>query len=325
VNWRTVLAAAVGAGLLIWLLLNAGLSSVISSVVTLGLFGFVVLAVFQLGLAGIAGYAWALLGSGRPDARLWPFVWSRLVRDAASQALPFTQVGGIALGGRALALEGVAGHFAVASTLTDMAVEFTTQIAYAALGAGLLADLRPASPFGRPVLALIAGLTLLAAGLVYAQSHGAHLVERLARRLSGRQSEDGEGLPIAEALAAMRSRPWLVAGAWSLHLAAWVLTGVQTWITLRLLHVDVSLGGALVVDSLTSAAKAVAFMIPGSLGIQEGALVLLGQLFGVPPAAALALSLVRRGRDLALALPILGLWQLQHGARIWGQGEPKGG
>ncbi|MBV9510808.1 MAG: flippase-like domain-containing protein [Caulobacteraceae bacterium] len=322
---RTLLAAAVGVGLLVWLVASAGLKAVTGAVATLGAGGFVAITAFQLALGVLAGCAWALLGAGRPDGAPGRFVRARLVREAAGQALPFTQLGGIALGGRALALEGVAGPFAFASTLMDVAIEFTTQVAYAALGAGLLTALKPANTFGRGVLVLLLGLAAMAAGLLYAQSHGAHVVERLVRRFTGRQGrgegdeEAGGGLPVAAALAALRRRPAFVGGAWIIHLVAWTLTGVQTWLTFRLLHLPATLAGALVIDSLVSAAKAAAFAVPSGLGVQEGAFILLGQLFGVPPAAALALSLIRRGRDLVLAFPILGWWQLRHGGRIWGR------
>ena len=309
---RAVLAAAVGLALVAWLLWRTGLGAVLAAVHALGLAGFAVVLAFQLGLAALAGCAWALLGRGRPDSAPRRYLWARLVRDAAGQALPFTQVGGVALGGRALALEGVAGEFAAASTLTDMAVEFATQVAYAALGAALLQALRPANPLGRPVLGVIAGLAVMAAGLVWAQAQGAPWVERLVRRFAQR-----EGGGVSEGFAAMRRRPGALALAGAAHLCAWMLTGVQTWLTLRWLHAPVGLGGALAVDSLASGARALAFVVPGAFGVQEGALVLLGQLFGVPPAVALALSLVRRGRDLTLAVPILALWQARRGAAIW--------
>ena len=309
---RAVLAAAIGLSLLAWLLWRTGLGAVLAAVHALGLVGFAVVLAFQLGLAALAGCAWALLGRGRPDSAPRRYLWARLVRDAAGQALPFTQVGGVALGGRALALEGVAGEFAAASTLTDMALEFATQVVYAALGAALLQALRPANPLARPVLGVIAGLAAMAAGLVWAQAQGAPWVERLVRRFARR-----EGGGVSEGFAAMRRRPGALALAGATHLCAWMLTGVQTWLTLRWLHAPVGLGGALVVDSLTSGARALAFVVPGAFGVQEGALVLLGQLFGVPPAAALALSLVRRGRDLTLAVPILALWQARRGSAIW--------
>lgn len=324
---RAVLAAAAGLALLAWLVWCAGLAAVGQSIGALGVGGFLVLIVFQLALAVLAGSAWSLLGRGGAAVGARAFYWARLVREAASQALPFTQVGGVALGGRALALEGAPGALATASTLTDMAVEFTTQVAYAALGALLLVLLRPANPLARPVLGVIAALVAMAGGLIWAQAHGASLVERgLQRFVRGGDGDanDGSG-GVAAAFKAVRRRPGALALAALIHFSAWVLSGVQTWATLRLLHVGgVSLAGALVMDSLTSAARAMAFLAPAGLGVQEGALVLLGQLFGAPPAAALALSLIRRGRDLALAAPVLVLWQARQGRRIWGfEGAPR--
>lgn len=316
---RAVLLAAAGLALLVWLLWRAGLPAVWAAGRALGAGGFAGILLFQLLLALVAGLAWAALGRGLAGAPPRAFVWARLVREAASQALPFTQVGGVALGGRALALEGVPGGVATAATVTDMAVEFTTQVAYAALGALLLTLLRPQNPLGRPVLGVVVGLLFMAGGLLWAQAHGAAVVERLAARLARR--DPGEGFGIAEAFTAMRRRPGPLALAGLLHLSAWMLTGVQTWLTLRLLHVEgLGLAGALVIDSLTSGARALAFLVPGALGVQEGALLLLGQLFGVPPAAALALSLIRRGRDLALGAPVLLLWQARQGGRIWDLG-----
>ncbi|HXC21160.1 MAG TPA: hypothetical protein VNV13_06730, partial [Steroidobacteraceae bacterium] len=51
----------------------------------------------------------------------------------------------------------------------------------------------------------------------------------------------------------------------------------------------------------------------GALGIQEGGYLLLAPLAGLPPSAALALSLAKRARELLLGLP--GLLYLQFAAR----------
>jgi putative membrane protein len=329
VKLRTALTATIGAGLLVWLLWSAGLPAVIQAVVRLGFWGFGTIVAFQLGLAALMGVAWALLGRGRPDSPMGRYVWGRLVRDASGQALPFSQVGAILLGGRALSLEGVAGGFATASTVTDLAVEFTSQLAFVALGAALLAILRPHNPLGRPVLLVIGALVLMSIGLVLAQSHGAPFIERMLRRVLKRDDGAG-GPPVAEAFGEIRARPASAVVAWALHFMGWLLGGVQTWITLLFLDVHATLGGALVIDSLTAGAKAVGFIIPGSLGVQEGALVLLGHIFGVASPAALALSLARRGRDLVIALPVLGIWHARHGDRIWRlaprpPAEPAGG
>src|SRR5262249_48921682 len=53
-----------------------------------------------------------------------------------------------------------------------------------------------------------------------------------------------------------------------------------------------------------------AFAIPSALGAQEGGLVLLCAVFGIPAEQAVALSLVKRAADLALGVPGLVGWQL---------------
>ena len=58
-----------------------------------------------------------------------------------------------------------------------------------------------------------------------------------------------------------------------------------------------------------SAAAAVAFLVPVNAGVQEAGYAGLGAVFGVPPEIALGVSLVRRGRDIVVGVPILLIWQ----------------
>jgi hypothetical protein len=53
----------------------------------------------------------------------------------------------------------------------------------------------------------------------------------------------------------------------------------------------------------------VAFLTPGALGFQEGAYVLIAPLFGLTAEATLAVSLLRRAKDLALGVPAVLAWQ----------------
>jgi len=318
-----LIGAAVGAALLAWLLWRAGLGAVAHAMAALGPGGWILVLLFQLGLGALAGWAWALLGRGRPDARPARFVLARLVREAGAQILPFSHLSGVALGGRALALEGVDGGFAFASTIRDVAVELTSQVAYVALGAALLEALRPGRGTALAALGVAVVLAAMAGALRLARRHGPGLLDRLAARAPGRRMR-----AMVERLHASAAAPSPAAAAgpgpaFAAHLLAWILSGTQTWITLRLLGAPVGLPAALAIDAVTSGAKAVAFAVPGGLGVQEGALVLLGQAFGIPPSTSVALSLVRRGRDLALAAPVLALWQLRHGARIWRVGPDR--
>ena len=65
----------------------------------------------------------------------------------------------------------------------------------------------------------------------------------------------------------------------------------------------------LALEALISVVRSGAFLVPGSLGIQEVGYVLLAKIVGLDPGAALALSLLKRGRDVAIGVPTLLLWQ----------------
>jgi uncharacterized membrane protein YbhN (UPF0104 family) len=88
-----------------------------------------------------------------------------------------------------------------------------------------------------------------------------------------------------------------------------VAGGVGIWVMLWSIDVHVSLRAALVIEALGQAIRALGFAVPGALGVQEGALILVSGLFGVPPDMALALSIVRRLREVVHGVPALLLWQ----------------
>lgn len=57
------------------------------------------------------------------------------------------------------------------------------------------------------------------------------------------------------------------------------------------------------------AVRSAGFAVPGALGVQEGGFILVGGLFGVGPDLALALSMVKRLRELIVGCSGLLLWQ----------------
>jgi hypothetical protein len=99
-------------------------------------------------------------------------------------------------------------------------------------------------------------------------------------------------------------------------LAAWIANSVQAWIALRFMGLDLGLGSVLAIESLVYAIRSVAFAVPNALGVQEGAYVMLGAAFGLTPETALALSLLKRARDLAIGVPALLVWQMSESGRL---------
>lgn len=314
----TVLGLLAGLLLVTLLVLSRGVDAIWHSATLLGFSGLAAIIAFHLAVIALMGGAWYLLAAGRPDASFFRFVWGRLIRDSAAEALPLSQVGGFVLGARALALTGVSGSFAAASTVVDVTLELIAQLAYTVIGLALLRILHPGSEFAIPVLIGLLVMTVLAGCFLAVQARGAGFVERagaaLIRQFLGRRGAAGG---VQDGIRALHARPARLAWATLVHLATWVLSGVETWLTFRLMSVPVSLPEALVIDSLLYAMRSVAFMVPNALGVQEGAMLLLGALFGVTAPAALAFSFIRRARDLVTAVPTLLAWQAVEGRRVW--------
>jgi uncharacterized membrane protein YbhN (UPF0104 family) len=94
-----------------------------------------------------------------------------------------------------------------------------------------------------------------------------------------------------------------VAASFGLSFFGWIVGTGEVWLALNLLGHPVGWTEALLLESLGQAIRGAAFAIPGSLGVQEGGYLLLAGLVGLPPETALALSLVKRARELLLGVP----------------------
>jgi len=99
------------------------------------------------------------------------------------------------------------------------------------------------------------------------------------------------------------------------HLAAVFFGAAEVWIALAFMGHPVSLIEAVAIESLGQGGRAAAFMLPGGLGVQDGALIAVCAIFGVPAEIALAMALIKRVPDLVLGAPALLGWQALEGRR----------
>ena len=173
----TILAAIVGVAAIAALVGYFGAGAVMRSLLAVGGIGFAAICAIHLGLMAVMGLAWRALLPGFP---VWTGPWGRVVRDSGSELLPFSQVGGYVLGARALALAGVSGTLAAASTIVDVTLEFVAQLAYTALGLAWLVRLQPESRAAAPVLLGLAVAAFAAAGFVVVQRRGIGVFDRIA-------------------------------------------------------------------------------------------------------------------------------------------------
>lgn len=312
----SLLAAMAGLVLIGILVGYFGADAVIRSLLAVGWAGFATICLIHLALMAVMGIAWWVL---LPGTRPWISIWGRLVRDAGSEVLPLSQVGGYLLGARAIAFAGVPGTTAAASTIVDVSLEFVSQIAFTGLALWWLIRLWPGAPVAVPVAIGLAAAGILAAGLLAAQRRGFGLIDRLAGTL-GRDWLERTAAGAAALHAAITDiyrRRLRLCASFSLHLVCWIAATIEAWLALRFAGAPLGVGVVLVIEGLLYAVRSVAFAVPNAVGVQEGAYIMLGGSFGLTPEMALALSLLKRARDLALGLPVLAACQFLEGGRLW--------
>ncbi|HTL90791.1 MAG TPA: lysylphosphatidylglycerol synthase domain-containing protein [Steroidobacteraceae bacterium] len=316
-KWRFAILAAVGVALALYLVRYVGWHAVLAAAAAIGWTGFAVFCFCALGPFVLLGAAWQALLPAAYAPRLSLLVRARLVRDSTAEVLPLSQLGGIAFGVRAAMLQGMPAPLAAGSMIADVTTEMLAQIVYTALGMVILAARVPQSSH---VAALIRGcamglaLAVIAVALFIAlQRRSGQITARLASRMLRGAGQRLNG--VGAALEMIYRSPARVVSSVALHLAAWIGNAAAVWLAFRLIGTRIDLTAAIAIESIVYAIRSAAVFIPNALGVQEGAYILLGPLFGVATDAALAISVLKRARDIAIGVPVLLMWQAAEGRR----------
>jgi glycosyltransferase 2 family protein len=312
----TIIVAIAGLVLGTAIVAYFGFGEVLSTLGTIGWGGFAIILVYQLGLYLLLGACWWVIAPP-PRDRFRAFVWGRLVRDSGSEVLPLSQVGGFVMGARAATLLGPSTAISTATTIVDITIEVLAQLGYTLLGVALLARIHPQAELIYPAAIGIAVGIVGILGFILLQRRGAALVERMSQRLATHWFP-GSALsarPLIDALDRVYAERGSLVAGFFLHFGGWIANSIEAWIALKLMGIDLGIAAVITIESLLYAIRSVAFAVPNAVGVQEGAYVMLGAIFGLSPDMALALSLLKRGRDITIGVPVLLLWQgLEGGA-----------
>jgi len=82
------------------------------------------------------------------------------------------------------------------------------------------------------------------------------------------------------------------------HFVAWLLGVVEAFLALRFLGVPVSLTTATIIEAFGTAVRFATFLVPASVGAQEGGYVVTFVALGLPASTAVAFGLARRAREI---------------------------
>jgi hypothetical protein len=86
-------------------------------------------------------------------------------------------------------------------------------------------------------------------------------------------------------------------------------------VVLKVMDLSTGLWTAIAIQALVEGLRSATVFIPASVGIQEAGYAALAPVFGLTPEIGLAVSLLRRARDIVVAVPVLLIWQLIEGRR----------
>jgi uncharacterized membrane protein YbhN (UPF0104 family) len=186
-----------------------------------------------------------------------------------------------------------------------------TQIMFTLLGLALLVQSVGGHGVVESVLVGTVAATAIAGAFIGAQWFGiGHVLEWAVMRLGAVLGWSGTaqvaGLHQALRACYRETGAVLRSGVW--HALSWLLGGLEVCLALHVLGHGVAISTGLVIESLGQALKAAGFIVPGALGVQEGGYILICGLFNVSPDLAIALSLTKRLREVALGLPGLAAW-----------------
>jgi putative membrane protein len=312
-RWKigVVIALAVGLAMTVGAVLYVGADGLWRAVERVGVAGFAIFCLYNLlGFAPL-GLAWWSVAPGSRASQWRVFAWGRLVREAAADVLPFSQLGGLVVGVRVVAQAGLSEALVIGSQIADLTTEMAAQLFYTLFGLAMLLAILSHATAARDLvwttgLAVLGGAALLAI-FVALQGRGVDLIGAIAGRWIKDTRERAEA--IKATLAGIYADPRRVAVGVVLHAVGWIWSGAGVWLALRLMDVDVALWKVLTLESLIAAVKGVAFLTPGALGFQEGAYALIAPLFGLTGAETVAISLLRRAKDLVIGAPAVLAWQ----------------
>ena len=253
----------------------------------------------------------AMLRPFDPDGRagFGYVLWVTAVREAVDRLLPVASVGGGVVGVRLMRRRGLAAVSVSATVIVEILLTLITLYVFGALATVILLH-SGASGNPRDVIVVLAFSLPIPLGSLLLLRYGA-VFQRLERHLGPLVglSDSDAGVALDADLRACLGRVRTLSVAGALQFVALVSAAVEIWWALRLFGHPVSAASAVMLEGLTQALRHLAFIVPAGLGVQEGALVLFGHALGISTELALAVSAVKRLREILCGVPPLLWWQ----------------
>jgi putative membrane protein len=315
-KWGVITALLAGIVAAVYLVWSIGFDAVFGAVARAGFGGLAVLCLYALLVFVSLAFSWHFLlppAHRRPVRELYI---ARLVRDSIAEISPFSPVGGMVAAARLLILKGMTPSYAAASVAADATTEAMAQVVFLAFGLGWgftrFQHLQGAGPLTEAMITVLLLAVPGIALLIFLQKKGASFAEKIAARFFPQVKD---GVSFRAAIQDLYDSPARLAASAALHLLAWIGAGVGTWIAFRLVGGEITLMNAIALEALLCTIRSIAAFVPAAIGVQEAGYAMLAPLFGLPAEMGLAVSLLKRAREIVLGVPALLYWQSVEGRK----------
>lgn len=315
-KWGVAIALLAGVIAAIYLVWQVGFDAVFGAVARAGIGGLALLCLAALAVFVALALAWYFLLPPHARMPVRNLYLARLVRDSIAEISPFSPVGGMVAAARLLILKGMNPAYAAASVAGDATTEAMAQVAFLAFGLGVgvtrFGHIAGGAPVTRWSLAVLLLAVPAIALLIFLQKKGAGFAERIAARFF---PQAREGIGFRAAIGELYDSKTRLAASSALHLLSWAGAGVITYLSFRLVGGHVSLLDAMALEALLCTLRSIAAPVPAAIGVQEWGYAMLAPLFGLPAEMGVAVSLLKRAREIVVGVPALIYWQSVEGRK----------
>jgi len=250
--------------------------------------------------------SWRLLlvsETGRPS--MWRLFFIRLAGESLNLLTPTASFGGEPFKAQRLHAVGVSWPEATASLAIHKALMVLSLVLYSVVSLAFLPLALPGISFRLALISCLGTLFLAGGGGAFLLLQRRNPCLMLMRLLQGHGICPAALLAKEEQLASLDS---FLAGFYRDHprtgllallffFLGWVVHAVEVYMIFRILGHPISFGTAFCLDGLSQLAAGLGFMIPASLGVQDGGNMLLSLGFNLGATLGAGFSMLRRFRE----------------------------
>ncbi len=264
-------------------------------------------------------WGWRVVFQGVTGKRVpfWTLFWIRVTGEAVNGVTPFVDIGGEFIKVQLAAQRfGLDKREVLPTVVIQRTALFASEVAFWFLGLGIAVAVMPAVRQSQGALLWSLAVCIPVVFLLYRLQRSGFFASfyGLFKRFLKKEDALVQGLELkiqdvdTRIAAFYKTQTARNAYTFILHLAGWIAGGVETWLMFRLVGVPVTLLDGIILEALLQMLKTVSFFIPGNLGAQEAGLAYFGGWFGYAGPAGVAVSLLKRLRQLVWTAIGFAIW-----------------